>query len=114
MHEFGHALGLWHEHSRWDRDTYIRIVRQNIKDNAYYNFGTLSQEKWAHIDDVEYDLLSIMHYAAKSFSRNGADTIEVVVTLDMPECAINGMGQRKYLTKKDRLRTSRTYGCESE
>ena len=112
MHEIGHALGLWHEHSRWDRDMYIRIVRENIKDNAYYNFGTISEDKWLHTEDLGYDLLSIMHYGAKSFSRNGEDTIEIVVSV--PNCAVNKMGQRKMLSRKDKVKTSRMYQCESE
>lgn len=105
-------MGLWHEHSRWDRSLYIRIIRENIKENAYYNFGTLSEEKWSHIPDVGYDLLSIMHYGAKAFNRNGLDTIEVTVTVD--ECAIQKMGQRAKLSKKDKLRTSMMYNCESK
>lgn len=112
MHELGHALGLWHEHSRWDRDKYIRIVRENIRDNAYYNFGTISEEKWNNIEDMEYDLLSIMHYKAKSFSKNGEDTIEVVI--NVPECALELMGQRRMLSRKDKIRTSRMYLCESK
>ena len=38
VHEIGHAIGLWNEHSRPDRDNYIDILYDNIMESQTDNF----------------------------------------------------------------------------
>jgi hypothetical protein len=75
VHEICHALGLWHEQSREDRDTNVRIVWANIEAGREHNFNQ-------HIvdgDDIgTYDFGSIMHYGRRAFSKNNQDTIVTV------------------------------------
>jgi astacin len=73
IHEIGHAMGLWHEQSREDRDQFVRIRWENIDPNHRHNFD----QHIADGDDVgPYDFDSIMHYNSTAFSINEQPTIE--------------------------------------
>ncbi|WP_247666535.1 M12 family metallopeptidase [Aquimarina sp. MMG015] len=76
IHEIGHAIGLWHEQSRKDRDQYIRVVFENIQSGREFNFKTYIEQGQ---DGNEYtsnlDLGSIMMYGSYAFSKNGQPTI---------------------------------------
>lgn len=78
MHEIGHALGLFHEQSRPDRDEYVTIKQQNIRSGAAGNFAKYSRE-YIDTHGTPYDYGSIMHYRATAFSANGQPTIVPLV-----------------------------------
>ncbi|CAJ0944023.1 unnamed protein product [Ranitomeya imitator] len=68
VHELGHVIGFWHEHTRPDRDDHVSIVRENIQPGQEYNFLKMEPEEVNYLDET-YDFDSIMHYARNTFSR---------------------------------------------
>ena len=78
-HEIGHAIGLFHEHQRLDRDNYVKIHTENILAGYENDFAipsaSISQNLGA------YDYGSLMHYFPHTFSSNGEVVIEALQPL---------------------------------
>ena len=76
IHEIGHAIGLWHEQSRVDREDYITINYNNIQNGREHNFYTYEAQGFDGKEFTSYlDFGSIMMYGSYSFSDNGSPTI---------------------------------------
>jgi len=75
IHEIGHTIGLWHEQSREDRNTFVTINWANIEAGMASQFDQ-------HVTDGDdvgpYDYGSIMHYPRTAFSKNGQETVTPV------------------------------------
>ena len=74
-HELMHAIGFWHEQSRYDRDEYVKVFYENIEKGFEGQFS-----KRFKLEDYgfKYDYRSIMHYGSKSFSKNGKDVLKSI------------------------------------
>lgn len=102
-HEILHASGLWHEHSREDRDRYIRVNSANITSGKAHNFTRHVSDG---IDIGTYDYGSIMHYGSRAFSKNGKNTIDVKIP---PGRKTTVIGQRNGLSSKDKAAINTLY-----
>ncbi|WP_346293853.1 M12 family metallopeptidase [Sphaerothrix gracilis] len=91
MHEIGHALGLYHEHQRSDRATFVNVTGTGV------NY------------DIENDALLIGPYDCDSVMHYG--NITGSISNQLGQCA--GMGQRNHLSTGDLRAAEFMYGIRS-
>ena len=93
VHECLHALGFYHEQSRNDRDSWVRINWANIQENFRSNFNQYLNNG---VDIGPYDYGSIMHYRRRAFAID--DTQDTIIPL---RPGAEDMGQRRELSTLD-------------
>ncbi|KAF2684118.1 hypothetical protein K458DRAFT_389332 [Lentithecium fluviatile CBS 122367] len=70
-YDFGHVLGLQHEHPRPDRDNYIKVLYENADDAYIYGKG--SDKDTSRDWKSPYDVKSIMHYRQDAGRRKSEE-----------------------------------------
>ncbi|XP_048589480.1 tolloid-like protein 1 isoform X2 [Nematostella vectensis] len=107
VHEIGHLVGFWHEHTRPDRDQFVEIIRENIKKGEGHNFQKLTK---AEIDSrgEEYDYKSIMHYGKNTFATS---LNHVTILPKRSGDMVPAIGQREHLSLGDIRQTIKMYRC---
>jgi hypothetical protein len=111
-HEFLHALGVYHEQSRSDRDSFVEIKWDNIQDgpppagenDTRGNFQT----KPGSLDYFTYDYGSLMHYHRTAFAK---DTSKPTI---VPRQEGVTIGQRNGMSFGDRQTVAKMYERFSE
>lgn len=107
IHEFGHALGFSHEHTRTDRDNYVQILWNNMDPNMAYNFQFIDTNQGNN--HGSYDYYSIMHYPTHGFSVNGGATLWPY----NPNIAPAMLGNLNSLSAGDIAATAAIYGSSA-
>ncbi|XP_060084982.1 uncharacterized protein LOC132564343 [Ylistrum balloti] len=107
MHELTHAVGFFHEQSRYDRDKYVEVRWDNIMDGKDRDFVAESRNILNTLDSP-YDYGSVMHYGATTFSKNGNPTLKALFDDK------GTMGQRDGFSAVDIWKINKLYGCTTE
>jgi hypothetical protein len=111
IHELLHAMGMDHEHQRYDRDQYIYVNVSNIMKVGLDNiFDRSSPYDLYRYHNALYDLESIMHYSSHAFAIGDDPTIVPLHAL--PDHSMV-MGQRDRLSKGDIQRIRKMYHCDA-
>lgn len=112
-HELGHALGLWHEQSRSDRDTFITVHTDRIESGMGRNFDR--HDEADRYPRNQYDFDSVMHYDQCAFSScsncnsNPMNCRTITVNSPWDVNWQNAIGQRTHLSTFDELTMSFLY-----
>lgn len=117
VHELMHALGVWHEQQRSDRETYVTIVAANIQAGYEGNFNIRASAT----PHGPFDFESVMLYDDCSFSTccPAGSTCNCPVScatiLAQPAYALqqNLMGNRSYLSQGDKDSLVSRYGAST-
>jgi hypothetical protein len=91
IHEIGHAVGLWHEQQRQDRNLFVVVHPENVRPGDQRNFEM-------RIDDGSaigpYDYSSMMHYGrrGRAVDWRAGSVVESQLSKAAPALATFGSG----------------------
>jgi len=106
IHEIIHALGFFHEQSRFDRDQHVVLLKKHVISRFLNNFEKHASENTTV--EYEYDFSSVMHYGSHFFSKDRKQPTLV------PRRNNTVIGQRNGMSVKDCLKVNSYYGCLEE
>lgn len=106
VHEFAHALGFYHEQNRSDRDDYLIIFWENIKEGMADQFFKLKPHQNDLITPFDYD--SIMLYGSYTFSKDRRN-LKTMVGKD--NRYLKDVINKYFMSKSDIYRINKLYNC---
>lgn len=120
-HELGHVLGLFHEHARWDRDSYLMVHYENIKPGREPDYDWVPKTNWL-VSSTAYDYYSIMHYRvcwagsceSNCKDGNGRSPCAVLAPIQTNYDAVIGQWDSNGLSAVDGEKMRRIYGSKHD
>nr|BAJ23942.1 hatching enzyme [Hypomesus nipponensis] len=100
QHELIHSLGFFHEHTRSDRDNYVRIDWSNVRSPSDF-----AKEDTNNLN-TPYDYSSIMHYDKYAFAEDRTKP----TIIPIPNANVD-IGQRVAMSAIDVQRINKLYNC---
>jgi hypothetical protein len=110
LHEMGHIIGLYHEQTRTDRDSYITMNYDNVIKGSWTSDFAVNTQNQQLL--TPYDYASVMQYPSFTLSRNGGPVIETIpagIPLQGSE-GVPGAGNQDY-SAGDKEAILRLYGA---
>ncbi|XP_017271122.1 meprin A subunit beta isoform X2 [Kryptolebias marmoratus] len=106
-HEILHALGFYHEQSRFDRDDHIQVLFNNILEGQERNFDKVSSDI-STTHGTPYDYWSVMHYNKNTFTNGNGPTIMTINPIFQ-----DVIGQQLDMSPLDAKELNLLYSCKS-
>ena len=106
LHEIYHSIGFYHEHSRPDRDKYVEVHEDCIREGTENDFKIFPQSLTY---GLPYEPRSFMHYKTLDFNNGLCATI----TSKIPGVKDKDLGSAIKATELDILKVKRMYKCGS-
>ncbi|CAH1773098.1 unnamed protein product [Owenia fusiformis] len=103
MHEILHAIGVSHQHTRNDRDDYVKVNWSQIKASVKVNFEKRDND---NDTNVPYCFNSIMHYG--NFAFTSRKDVKTLTSKTKPSMTF---GQRVKLENCDIMYLKKLYQC---
>jgi len=94
MHEICHAVGLRHEHQRFDRDTYIDVNTSNIQSEYLSDFSKITSNYFA-VGSFDFNSITLYSSDACAIDPN-------IYVMKRKDTGGGFIGQRTYLSTLDR------------
>jgi len=105
-HEFLHSLGVYHTQGRWDRDKYVKIIKDNVIKDMKFNFNK-HDKSHAQTFGLPYDYWSVMHYSDTEFSKDGRS--RTIVTRNRRFQKV--IGRSSGVSRGDIMLIKKMYNC---
>ncbi len=91
IHEIMHALGFMHEHSRSDRDQFVRVLWDRVLPDKRSQFEIAPDELLTHSINRPFDYKSVMIYEPNFFGINDGETTLESTTREKIEPSAGGL-----------------------